>query len=87
MDVDKLCPTCLEIVNTALGIQTVSAGVSALSIFSSMMEEDTCLFFTFSWWSSYASLRHFNSVILSLISCQENVADRRLLHQPDYPDT
>ena len=40
MDVDKLCPTGLEIVNTALGSQAVSVGIPALSIFSSVMEED-----------------------------------------------
>ena len=58
MDVDKLCPTSLEIVNTALGSQAVSVGIPALSIFSSVMEEDPCLFFTFPWWSSYARPRH-----------------------------
>ena len=39
MDVDKLCSNCLEIVNTALGIEAVSVGVPTLSIFSSMMRK------------------------------------------------
>ena len=65
MDVDKLRPKCLEIVNTALDIQVVSVGIPILSIFSSMMEEDTCLFFSFPWWSSYACLRLL--ILLSLV--------------------
>lgn len=79
MDVDKLRPKCLEIVNTALDIQVVSVGIPILSIFSSMMEEDTSVL-QFPMVEFICLPQTFNSVILSLISCQGKLVDRRLMH-------
>ena len=71
MDVDKLCPNCLEIVDMGLGIQAVSVGIPALSIFRSMTEEDTCLFSTVPWWSLYTCLRHL--ILLPLVSLAKKI--------------
>lgn len=47
MVAEKLHRICLEMMNVALGSQVVSVKIPLVSMFSSVMEEDTCLLFNF----------------------------------------
>lgn len=47
MVAEKLHPICLEMMNMAVGSQVVSVKIPVVSMFSSVMEEDTCLLYSF----------------------------------------